>query len=132
MIAEPDEIERVFAEAGPWQSRFLIDGRMYGGELPYQEDGRVADFFDWVGTPTSVLELGSLEGAHSAQLAAARSVERLLCLEGREENVRRARTAMAVLGLTSAYRWNGSTSKTPSLASSAASTPPFVPGSSTT
>ena len=67
--------------------------------MPYQEDGRVEEFFEWVGAPASVLELGSLEGAHSAQLAAAPSVERLVCLEGREENVRRARRAMAVLGL---------------------------------
>jgi predicted O-methyltransferase YrrM len=100
VIAEPEDIERAFAAAGPWQSRFSIEGRTYGGELPYQEDGRVAAFFDWVGTPASVLELGSLEGAHSAQLAAAPSVERLLCLEGRDENVKRARTAMGVLGLS--------------------------------
>ena len=104
MIARPEDIERAFAAAGPWQSRFTIDGRTYGGELPYQEDGRVADFFEWVGTPASVLELGSLEGAHSAQIAAAPSVERLLCLEGRDENVRRARVAMEVLGLSKRVR----------------------------
>ena len=99
MSAERADVERVFAEAGPWRSRFTIDGRTYGGDLPYQEDGRVAEFFEWVGEPASVLELGSLEGAHSAQLAAGPSVERLVCLEGREENVARARRAMAVLGL---------------------------------
>ncbi|MDX6618102.1 MAG: hypothetical protein QOK36_488, partial [Gaiellales bacterium] len=100
MSAEPADVERVFAEAGPWRSRFTIDGRTYGGDLPYQEDGRVAEFFEWVGEPASVLELGSLEGAHSAQLAAGPSVGRLVCLEGREENVARARRAMAVLGLS--------------------------------
>lgn len=100
MIARPEEIERAFAKAGPWQSRFLIDGRTYGGDLSYQEDRRVATFFDWVVAPTSVIELGSFEGAHSVQLAAQPSVERLLCLEGRDDHVRRARTAMAVLGLT--------------------------------
>ena len=104
MTARPEDIERAFAAAGPWRSRFTIDGRSYGGELPYQEDGRVADFFEWVGTPASVLELGSLEGAHSAQIAAAPSVERLLCLEGRAENVRRARVAMEVLGLSQHVR----------------------------
>jgi predicted O-methyltransferase YrrM len=100
VTAEPAEIERAFAAAGPWQSRFVIDGHAYGGELRYQEDGRVAQFFDWVGAPASVLELGSLEGAHSVQLAAEPSVERLVCLDGREENVTRARHAMAVLGLS--------------------------------
>ena len=99
MSAEPADIERAFAAVGPWQSRFTIAGQAYGGELPYQEDGRVDEFFEWVGNPASVLELGSLEGAHSAQLAARPSVERLVCLEGRDENVKRARAAMAVLGL---------------------------------
>ena len=104
MTADPAEIERAFAAAGPWQSRFVVDGQAYGGELRYQEDGRVAEFFEWVGTPASVLELGSLEGAHSVQLAAAPSVERLVCLEGREDNVRRARQAVEVLGLAQRVR----------------------------
>lgn len=94
----------MFAAEGPWRSRFLVDGKAYGGELPYQEDGRVAEFFQWAGAPATVLELGSLEGAHSAQLAAAPSVERLLCLEGRDENVKRARSAMSVLGLADRVR----------------------------
>jgi predicted O-methyltransferase YrrM len=104
LTADPAEIERAFAAEGPWQSRFTIDGRAYGGELPYQEDGRVEEFFEWAGAPRSVLELGSLEGAHSAQLVAAPSVERLVCLEGREENVRRARLAMEVLGVADRVR----------------------------
>lgn len=104
MSAEPADIERAFDAVGPWQSRFMIQGQAYGGELPYQEDGRVDEFFEWVGSPASVLELGSLEGAHSAQLAARQSVERLVCLEGRDENVRRARAAMAVLGFNERVR----------------------------
>jgi hypothetical protein len=90
VTAEPADIERAFAEAGPWQSRFVIDGRAYGGDMRVQEDGRVAKFFDWAGGPRSVLELGSFEGGHSALLAALPSVERLVCLEGREESVKRA------------------------------------------
>ncbi len=100
MTVDPADIERAFAADGPWQSQFVVDGRRYGGDLRYQEDGRVAEFFGWVGAPSSVLELGSLEGAHSAQLGAAPSVDRLVCLEARGENVRRARRAMAVLGLS--------------------------------
>jgi hypothetical protein len=64
------------------------------------EDDRVAVFFEWAGAPRSVLELGSFEGAHSAQLAAAPSVERLVCLEGREDSVKRARAALGLLGLS--------------------------------
>jgi hypothetical protein len=95
----PDEIERVFGAVGPWETRFQIGGRAYGGERDCQGDGRVAEFFRLVGAPTSVLELGSFEGAHSAQLAAAPSVERVVCLEGRAGNVARARVALGVLGL---------------------------------
>ncbi len=99
MISEPAEIERAFAAVGPWATRFVIDGRTYGGEQASQEDGRVGEFFRLVGAPTSVLELGSFEGGHSALLAADPSVERLVCLEGRAENIRRARVALDVLGL---------------------------------
>jgi Methyltransferase domain len=104
VIAEPDEIERAFAAVGPWESRFLIGGRAYGGEQASMEDGRVDEFFRLVGTPTSVLELGSFEGAHSALLGAAPSVERVVCLEGRAENVQRARVALELLGLTDRVR----------------------------
>jgi hypothetical protein len=99
VISEPAEIERAFAAVGPWASRFVIDGRAYGGEQASQEDGRVAEFFRLVGAPSSVVELGSFEGAHSALLAAEPGVERLVCLEGRAENIRRARVALDVLGL---------------------------------
>jgi hypothetical protein len=100
VTGEVDEIERAFAEVGPWETRFVIDGRAYGGDREIQEDGRVPSFFEWVDEPTSILELGSFEGGHSAQLAAAPSVARVICLEGRAENVTRARTVMNVLGLS--------------------------------
>ena len=98
MIAEPADIERAFAAVGPWETRFEIGGRAYGGMRACAEDGRVDEFFRLVGAPTSILELGSFEGAHSAQLVERPSVERVVCLEGREENVRRARVALDVLG----------------------------------
>jgi hypothetical protein len=93
------EIERRFAELGPWQSRFTIGGCYYGGKLPFDDDGRVDAFFAEVGEPASVLELGSLEGAHSIQIARRPFVQRLLSAEGREENVRRARFIMDILEL---------------------------------
>jgi SAM-dependent methyltransferase len=97
---EPGAIERAFAAVGPWESRFVIDGRAYGGKRPCADDGRVPEFFRLAGAPTSVLELGSFEGGHSSRLAEAPSVGRVVCLEGREENVRRARVVLGLLGLS--------------------------------
>ena len=99
MISEPAEIARAFAAVGPWATRFVIEGRAYGGEQASLEDGRVEEFLRLVGAPSSVLELGSFEGGHSALLAAAPSVDRLVCLEARAENLRRARVALEILGL---------------------------------
>jgi precorrin-6B methylase 2 len=95
----PEEIARRFAELAPWYSRFEIDGRHYGGDLGFQDDTRVASFFSWVGRPGSILELGSLEGAHTVELAAPEFVERVQCVEGRKRNSERARAVMELLGL---------------------------------
>jgi hypothetical protein len=93
------ELEARFAELAPWQSRFTIDGTEYGGGYAFEDDGRVDAFFAAVGEPSTVLELGSLEGGHSVQIAQRPFVERLICAEGREENVRRARFIVDLLGL---------------------------------
>src|SRR5262249_16917262 len=95
----PEEIERAFARLAPWHSRFTIEGRDYGGELTFQDDPRVDAFFDWVGEPRSILELGSLEGAHTVGLASPPFVERVHCIEGRERNTERARMVLGLLGL---------------------------------
>src|SRR3954452_16085215 len=95
----PEELAPRFAALAPWHSRFEIDGRHYGGELGFQDDTRVASFFDWVGRPASILELGSLEGAHTVELAAPAFVERVQCVEGRERNAERARAVLQLLGL---------------------------------
>ena len=101
MTADPTEIERAFADEGPWQSHFTIDGHAYGGECAVSADGeRVEEFFEWVGSTGERARLGWLKGAHSAQLAAAPSVERLVCLEARADSVLRARTAIAALGFS--------------------------------
>jgi hypothetical protein len=95
----PEELERFFAATGPWHTRFDIDGRSYGGTFPCGDDGRVETFFNWVGEPRSVIELGSLEGGVSLRLARYPSVERLVCAEVREANVRRARAVIELFGL---------------------------------
>jgi SAM-dependent methyltransferase len=92
-----DPLAREFKSRGPWVSRFRIDGRAYGGKADLMDDGRIGAFAAAFADCTSVLELGSLEGAHSFSLA--KRVERVVALEGREENIARARFVGTLLGV---------------------------------
>lgn len=87
-----------FEALAPWRTRFAIDGEAYGGELDYSGDRRIATFFEWFGTPRTILELSSFEGGHTLQLAAPETTERVLGVEGRTENVDRARLVADLLG----------------------------------
>jgi SAM-dependent methyltransferase len=82
---------------GPWVTRFTVDGVAYGGSIDLSGDPRVADFFAAFPGVRTVLELGSLEGAHSFQLAGR--VEHVLAVEGREGNVAKARFVQGLLGV---------------------------------
>lgn len=92
------ELRRRFDALGPWFTRFEIDGVAFGGAHSYADDPRVGLFFDWLGRPARILELGCFEGGHSVRLASPPFVERLVGLEGRPENIARARLAIEVLG----------------------------------
>ena len=90
-----DPLELEFARRGPWVSRFAIGGRAYGGSVDLSDDARVRSFFDACPDCRSVLELGSLEGAHTFQLA--ERADRVLAIEGRERNVAKARFVQELL-----------------------------------
>jgi predicted O-methyltransferase YrrM len=99
--APPAQLERFFERSGPWQTRVDIDGRAYGGPYPFGEGGRVERFLEWSREPRRVLELGSLEGGCSVQLAEAACVEQLVCIEARAESVERARLLLRLYGVES-------------------------------
>jgi|ERR1051325_8361416 hypothetical protein len=80
-----------FAKLAPWIFQFRIDGNDYGGTISVADDVRIEQFFRFAPQPTTILELGSLEGAQTFRLAAHPGVERVLALEGREANLRKAR-----------------------------------------
>jgi SAM-dependent methyltransferase len=98
LVPANSEIAERFAELEPWRTRFEIEGEPYGGDLDYTGDRRVAAFFDWFGSPRTILELSSFEGAHTLQLAAPPTTGRVLGIEGRKENVERARLVEELLG----------------------------------
>jgi SAM-dependent methyltransferase len=92
-----DPLSREFRSRGPWVTRFRIDGRTYGGKAELVDDGRIGQFAAAFPEARSILELGSLEGAHSFSLA--RLANRVVAVEGRDENIARAQFVQELLGV---------------------------------
>jgi SAM-dependent methyltransferase len=91
-----------FAARGPWVTRFEIDGTVYGGDYDAAHDAaeRVEDFHAQFPEVASILELGSLEGGHTVCLARLPGVTRVVGIEGRSDNVARARFVTRILNLS--------------------------------
>jgi hypothetical protein len=85
-----------FLARRPWISRFTIAGRDYGGRYDVTHDPRLGHFFRCFPGARRVLELGSLEGAHTFALAAR--VAEVHGIEGRAANLRKARFVQRRLG----------------------------------
>jgi SAM-dependent methyltransferase len=88
---KPAELAAEFAKLGPWIFQFRIEGHDYGGGISAAGDARIEQFFRFAPNPATILELGALEGAHTVMLAEHPGVQRVLALEGREANLRKAR-----------------------------------------
>ena len=86
-----------FAKLGPWIFQFQIDGEVYGGGISAVGDARIHQFFRFAPEAPTILELGALEGAHTFILAEHPGVQRVLALEGRERNLRKARFVRELL-----------------------------------
>jgi Methyltransferase domain len=86
----------------PWWFEFQLQGQSFGGRVP-RDTNKVDLFFDWArrfGPLESVLELGAHEGSHTLQIAGRSGVKRVVALEGREDNVRRAELVLEAYGCT--------------------------------
>lgn len=92
-------IEEQFAKFGPWIYQFQIGNRAYGGGISAVGDVRVERFLQFAPDAATILELGSLEGAQSFILAQQPRVKRIVALEGREANLRKARFVQELLGI---------------------------------
>lgn len=93
-----DDLEQAFRERRPWVTRFVIDGRAYGGRYDAANDIRMTWFREHFPDARTILELGSLEGGHSFALAALPQVERVVALEGRQASLARASFVQELLG----------------------------------
>ncbi len=94
-MSEPRDLAAEFAALGPWIYQFQIAGQTYGGGISAVGDVRVERFLRYAPKARTILELGSLEGAHSFILA--ENGERIVALEGREANLRKARFVQQLL-----------------------------------
>lgn len=79
-----------FAELAPWVFQFRIGDEDFGGGVSAVGDVRLAQFSKFAPEAKTILELGSLEGAHTFLLGAQSGVERVVAVEGRAANIRKA------------------------------------------
>jgi 2-polyprenyl-3-methyl-5-hydroxy-6-metoxy-1,4-benzoquinol methylase len=84
-----------FERRGPWTTSFMVKGRPYGGVADFRHDRRLEHFCERFGDCKTVLELGSLEGGQTFELA-ARGFS-MTAVEGRPENAERARWVRELL-----------------------------------
>ncbi len=89
-----------FERRGPWVTKFVIEGKEYGGDFDPSQDPRVPLFFKSFPEAREILEFGSLEGGHTFKLAASPGVKRVLGLEARTSNLERAAFVQQQLGIS--------------------------------
>lgn len=94
---KPAEIATEFENLAPWVFRFRIENADYGGAVSAIGDIRVEWFRRFAPEARRILELGSLEGAHTVMLA--EQATKVVAIEGREANIRRAELVRRVLGV---------------------------------
>ncbi len=99
-LAAGDRIDSEVAALAPWVFQFRFGERTYGGSLDPSKDGRIPQFFNFAPRAQSILELGALEGAHTFRLANASQVHRVVAIEGRVANVRKAELVQRLLGFS--------------------------------
>jgi SAM-dependent methyltransferase len=96
-LTSAERIAVEFEQVGPWVFRFRIDNADYGGAVSAVGDARVEWFWRFAPEARRILELGSLEGAHTVLLA--ERATRVVGIEGREVNLRKAQLVQRLLGL---------------------------------
>lgn len=96
------DLKSEFVRRGPWITHFVIDGVESGGNFHALADTRVDQFFECFPNVRTILDLGSLEGGQTFNLAQRPGVERVLGLEARIANIEKARFVQPLLGVRNA------------------------------
>ncbi|MFC1506155.1 class I SAM-dependent methyltransferase [Thermoproteota archaeon] len=92
-------LELEFNKRGIWLTKFTIDGVEYGGKFDPSAEKCIKLFFDYFPNAKRILELGSLEGGHTFTLASHSGVSQVIGIEGRKDNMERARFVQKLLGI---------------------------------
>lgn len=91
-------IKEGFDQLKPWITQFTINGDTYGGNVSLDQDARITQFFDCFPDARRILDLGSLEGGQTFQLAKNPEAS-ILGLEGRQANINKANYVKGLLGV---------------------------------
>jgi len=91
-------LTHAFSVLSPWQTRFEIDGVMYGGQYHAAIDSRLFLFKQHFPQVNRLLELGCLEGGHSIELASI--ADSIVAIDARDENLRKAEWIAEISGAT--------------------------------
>jgi SAM-dependent methyltransferase len=86
---ERRRLKAEFDKRKPWITQFTINGKTYGGKVNLNNDNRIALFFDCFPDAKLILDLGSLEGSQTFQLAKHPGT-RVVGIEGRDYNIGKA------------------------------------------
>lgn len=101
MMAPDPQLAAEFDRLAPWIFQFEIGGARYGGEHEIADE-RLEQFWRFAPDSQRILELGSLEGAHTVQLAAQSNVTEVVAIEGRAQNIAKAELVKRSLGVENA------------------------------
>jgi hypothetical protein len=99
-MRDRDQLRAEFEKLAPWVFQFRIGDCDYGGGISALGDVRLDEFFQFAPKSSTILELGSLEGAHTFLLAQQPGVDRVVAIEGREANLRKARFVQEALQIS--------------------------------
>ena len=97
-----NELTAAFARLAPWVFKFRIRDQDYGGAISALGDERLERFFCFAPDAARVLELGSLEGAHTVQIAARPGMTEVVAIEGRAANIAKASLVQRASGIANA------------------------------
>ncbi|CAN5571014.1 hypothetical protein BH18VER1_BH18VER1_07370 [soil metagenome] len=95
---DPEWLKAEFALRAPWIFQFRIGEADYGGHVSAVGDVRIRYFQEFAPEAAGILELGALEGAHTFMLAEHSQVQRVVALEGRAANLRKALFLKSIFG----------------------------------
>lgn len=93
-----ETIKNEFKKYKPWVTQFTIEDKKYGGKISFENDMRIKQIFDCFPDFHSILDLGSLEGGQTFQLAKRLDVQ-VLGIEERQANVEKAKFVQQLLRL---------------------------------